>query len=321
MRQFPTRLLIGALVAAPVVASCQVAETGLGNMLYCDTLQGDFVVAGASTRIRDGAQTPTFNLNVAGIPNGATVVAAYANWSYLGNTPQPFNNIFLGGQLVTGQKSGEGNRDLVWGHDYAFAYTADVTSIITGNATYQVQGATDNVSANRIGEGISIVVVYELATAVLKEVNVYDGYTSTTTGDAEATLAFCNPYASNIKLFLNALDGQEELTDDFYVNNLYASDRFGLGGFENAWRGKLGPGASGRNYYDHILGDASDFVSLNDTDIRIDTDGFDDDAVRTDAIGHSFAAVSFQPVPEPGTIAVIILGLSALCRRKRSRGV
>lgn len=303
------------------MTAAQVTETGMGNMLYCETLKGDFVVTGASTRIRDGAQTPTFNLTVAGIPAGADVVKAYANWSYLGNTPMPFNSIQIAGQAVTGQKSGEGNRDLVWGHDYAFAYTADVTSIIIANGTYQITGATDNVGANRIGEGLSIVVVYEDDNSVLREVNIYDGYTSTTTGNAEATLAFCNPFASDLKLFANALDGQKGLTDDFYVNNLWASDRFGLGGYEDAWQGNLGPGGPGRNYYDHIIGDASDFVSVGDTQIKFETDGFDDDLIRTDAIGHSFAAVSFQPVPEPATIVAMSLGVAALCRRRKIGGV
>ncbi len=307
-------LWAGALVAS---VGAQVSETGMGNMIFCDTLRGDFVVAGASTRIRDGAQSPTFNLTVAGIPNGADVVAAYANWSYLGNTPMPFNSIVVAGQAVTGQKSGEGNRDLVWGHDFAFSYTADVTSLIFGNGSYSISGATDSTGANRIGEGISLVVIYEDPSSALREINVYDGYTSTTTGEGKATLAFCNPFGSELRLFANALDGQKTLTDDFYVNNWLVSDQLGLGGQENAWQGKLGPGAVGQNFYDHVYGDVSSFATVGDTELTFETDGFDDDLIRTDAIGHSFAAVSFQPVPEPTTIVAVSLGLAALFRRRR----
>src|SRR5262245_34946031 len=60
-------------------------ETGFGpTPIYSADLHGDFVVAGAYTRV-SGVSTPQttpFSVTLAGIPAGATVVKAYANWSY-----------------------------------------------------------------------------------------------------------------------------------------------------------------------------------------------------------------------------------------------
>jgi hypothetical protein len=321
LRQSLARSALAAVGVFAIVAvsRAQLSETGLGNVLYCNTIAGDFTVAGASTRVRDGDQTNPFALNVNTIPGGATVVAAYANWSYMGNNPQANNTILVNGTPVTGAKSGEGNRDLVWGMDYGFAYTADVTSLFTANGTYTVQGATDSTGAQRIGEGISVVIVYESSGAPTKEVNVYDGYTSTTTGDANGTLQFCLEYASDATLFLNGLDGQTTFTDEFFVNSQFASDQFGLGGASNAWQGTLGPGVAGRNYYDHALGNADAFMTAGDTSLTFQTIGFDmAGTAYTDAIGHSFAAMSFVPVPEPLSL-LAFAPIAALAARRRIR--
>lgn len=323
MNHLSLRAAAVAVVCASVVplAWSQVTETGFGNVVYCNTVAGDFTVAGASTRVRDGDQTNPFTLNVNTIPGGATVVAAYANWSYMGNNPQANNTILVNGTPVTGAKSGEGNRDLVWGHDYGFAYTADVTSLFTANGNYTIQGATDSSSAQRIGEGLSVVIVYEQTGAIEKEVSVYDGYTSTTTGDAEGTMNFCQAYDSDATFFLNGIDGQTIFTDDFFVNGQYASDSFGLGGSQNAWQGNLGPGVAGRNYYDHAYGDADAFLAQGDTSMTFQTIGFDyAGAFYTDAIAHSFGAVSFAPVPEPGLL-LAFGGLAAAALRRRRTGV
>src|SRR5678809_983866 len=53
--------------------------------LFNTTLNGDFVVAGSYTRVF-GAPTPQtdpFTVTLSGIPAGSTIVAAFANWSYL----------------------------------------------------------------------------------------------------------------------------------------------------------------------------------------------------------------------------------------------
>lgn len=315
MRKTRGWLFIG-LGFLSVAVPGQPLETGLGNRIYSDKIKGDFVVAGASSRIRQGVQTTDFTVAVAGIPMGATIVKAFANWSYLTNNATAANTILINDNPVTGQKSGEGARDLMWGFDKAAAYTADVTNLITGNGNLTIKGATDPSSGIRIGEGISIATIYRLDSLAEKEVNVYDGYTSTTTGDAFGTLNFARAYASDMKLFVNALDGQAIFSDDFYVNGRYASELPGLGGSANAWRGTLGPGGPGDNYYDHFVGDVSTFTNPNDMSITVETDGFDEPGPFTDAIGHSFAAVSFKPVPEPATLAVLGLGLAAFLRRR-----
>lgn len=317
-------LVIAAILVCSQAAFTQVLQTGMGNVLYCDEVNGDFVTVGASTRTASyqGAQTPTFDLSVNSIPANATVVKAIANWSYLGNAAPAINNIQIDGQAVQGNLSGEGQRDLVWGFEKAFAYTADITNIVNGNDVYRVTGATDNLGASRIGEGLSIVLVYSLAGAPLREVSIYDGYTSTTTADGSAELNFCNEYTGgDLHFFANALDGQVEFQDNFQVNGMDVNGALGTEPAPNAFMGNLGPGFPGENFYDHAEGDASTFVAANSFSMTYRTLGFDDiNQSDLDAIGHSFAAVSFQVVPEPSTIALLACGLASLTRRSwRSR--
>lgn len=314
-------LSLATLFVSPVWG--QSLQTGMGNLLFCENIQGDFATVGASTRtaLYDGAQSMAFPLHVGSIPNGARVVAAYANWSYLANNPADSNLIFINGMPVLGDLRGKGERDLAWGFEHAAAYTADVTDIFQQNATYTVVGATDDVTEQRIGEGISVVMVYELAGASTKEVSVYDGYTSSMTSDGSAQLNFCNEYAGGpLHFFTNALDGQLIYEDNFQINSMDVNGGLGTGVAPNAWRGSLGPGAVGHNFYDHAEGDASTWVGAGSMSMTYRTLGFDNiGANGADAIGHSFAAVAFQPVPEPGTLLALTLGFAGLVARRSRR--
>ncbi|MBN1796799.1 MAG: PEP-CTERM sorting domain-containing protein [Sedimentisphaerales bacterium] len=292
-------------------------ETGMGpNPIYTATLKGDFVVAGASTRIYSGApQTEPFSVNISGVPNGSQIVKAYANWSYLTDSPNGGGeaSITINGSPVTGNLTGQGD-DLCWGRDYAAAYTADVTSLILGggNGVYTIGSATDDASSGGIGEGFSLLLVYGNEASILKEINVYSGYThkASSSETATATYDFLNSYNGGpAHFFINALDGQNA-GDDFYINGILASGLIpGTGGPGDAWLGDLGPGASGTNYYDHAEGDASGFMIIGDMSLLAVTTG------GSDCIGHTFGAIAFTP--EPATMVLLSLGGMAVIRRRK----
>lgn len=292
-----------------------------GPMFYTQ-VEGDFVVGGASSRVRDGGVVgDTVTVSLTGIPAGATVVQAFANWSYMGDLLYSTNDVSVDGTAVTGTLAGYGENDLVWGYDYGMSYTADVSGLVTGNGDYDFRGIVDDRGKEWIGEGVSIVAVYRLDGMANRAVHIYHGYMSTTSGDSEASLGFNSAYeGGDAHFFTNAIDGQEGFTDDFLFNGTVASDDFGLSGFGNAFQGDLGLGPRDYNYYDHAEGDASAYMDVGDMNVRYKTEGFTNNgSLYTDAIGHSMAAVSFGVVPEPSLLLAAGLGLAALARQRRAR--
>lgn len=297
-----------------------VAEAGMGpDPLFRTVLQGDFVIGGASTRVRSGPpQTDPFQVGISGIPAGSTVVSAFANWSYLTNSPGALSeaDITINGMPVIGFLAGSGH-DLCWGFESGASYTADVTSLVSlagGNGSYTIGSAVDDATTGGIGEGFSLLVVYSNSALPLQEVDVYTGYTENVSSEvtgATANYGFGNPYIGGpAHLFINALDGQIA-SDDVYINGILASGVLpGTSGPGDAWQGALGPGGVGTNYYDHAEGNVSGFMNIDDMQLIVET------PPNSDCVGHSFGAISFV-IPEPATVCLLGLGGLSLLRRRR----
>lgn len=321
---FSIALLAGLGLAA------HATEAGLVTLSQFRT-NGDFVVGSNSSR-QFGAPTPQgdpFDITIAGIPNGATVQRAWINWSYMTNFPgeSTENTITVNGNQVTAAFTDTGTVDLNWGFNYGVGYTADITNLITGNNTYRIGSAVDDPGTGGIGEGATILAVWTMAGAPLKAINVYNGYTSTSTSDCKPTLNFLDPYTGGAaNFFVNALDGQSIFTDRFDINGIDSSALVG-GAAGNAWQGKTGPGATD-NMYDAFSGDIQGArLAVNSTSMNFQTIGFSNGYVLpgtnfTDDIGHTFSALSYTTtVPEPGTLAAWLLGclLLGVIRIRRPR--
>ncbi len=299
------RVFLATAGVLALAASAVAQDTGLSNV-YSTTVNGDFVVAGAGTRSSSNGQSDPFSVSIAGVPGGATIVKAYASWNYLTNAPGTHGAITIDGNAVAGSVVGTG-ADLCWGQAQGESYLADVTSLVSGNGSYSIGGAIDEGGVG-LGEGFSLLVIYDDGVSPAREVNVFAGYDSDQDGDpAEATFSWTTPYdGSSTHFFVNALDGQTA-DDMFLINGTDGSPLSGGSPFD-AWQGLLGPGFAGTNYYDHAEGDVGGYLSLGDTSLTLASN------TGSDCVGHSFGAISI--VPEPASMALLALGALALRRRR-----
>jgi len=323
-------------------AQGSLPETGLGTdetLIYSALLHGDFKVAGTSTRscnlfcsqvtgdpcvCASVLQSDPISLGITGIPAGATVVKAFANWSYVTDNPghEAEKSIVINSVSVSGSLSGQANnvcqpvpgvvprRDFL----YTAAYTADITGIVVdmgGNGSYTIYGALDEPTSGGLGEGISLLVLFAQPSEPLRIINIWSGLVSTespaTIPIATAMLNFRGPasgcafyWNEAMHLFVNALDGQLEPRDTWRLNSISAD---GFPGTQNnspldTWVGLLGPNANS-NLYDHADGDASLFVMSLDGSILVETERCLVCSCHCDCIGHSFAAIAFEhPLPD-----------------------
>jgi len=165
-----------ALTLVPLTASAQ-AITRFAR--FTGTI--NFVATGGSLRTSatDACAVGTSSTQaLAGIPAGASIVAAYLYWGGSGATVD--SNVTLNGQAVAAQRTfattfNNGGTNFPY-----FGGFADVTSRITGNGSLTFSGLTVTTGAPHCGSsavtaGWSVVAIYGSANERLRAVNVFDG--------------------------------------------------------------------------------------------------------------------------------------------------
>lgn len=344
------------------VASPPGAETGLGpNPVFSHFGPGaDFAVSGAATRVltipeNSPAAEPFFTLEAPAIPAGAIELKTLVVWHFLllGDPPTTctiaIDNLGGAGFVpVVGDKVGAGGSDLCWVKDGTVTYLADVTGlgVVALGAPNNISAATDRAlgtDTDAYGDGLTILVAYEVPGEPLRTVDVYAGYTSTESGidgEAGATLALSNTYVGGeLHFFLNALDGQLNggvdgpfFADTFEINGNEAF-AFAGGVLIDAWQGRLpatapaaGPPPDENWLYDHAEGDASLYVTAPADEIAAMTTR----NLPGDCVGHSLAAASFAAFPgveipamsaggfAATAVAVLVIGSAVMKRRDRA---
>lgn len=297
------KTVLGIAVLAGLAMSASAQWSGVP--FYHSVHRGDFVAAGASTRSLTGDAT----IGLFGLPAGSTVKAAYLNWNYLTNALGDGNqsNVVFNGNAVAANWGLSASPDLCWGFGLTAAYYADVTSLITGNGVYTLGGASDDFG---LGEGATLMVVYDLASDPLREVNLYDGVVSTDTSGQVINMPhnFVNAYDQGVLHFaINALDGQTfdpNNDENFYINGVNADTYGGSGFLNNPFGGFYD------NLYDLKDGDAQVFVANGDTGLLASTQ------IWNDCIGHTMSGIAFV-IPAPSSAA--LLGLAGLVAVRRRR--
>lgn len=313
-------------VAVAMALSAGVALADFSSApIWSDYVYGDYVVGGTSTRTTATAGTQTGDPVSVSVNWPGQVKAAFLNWNYLSydGAMTGDNVVTLNGTSVTADWTSISNDgDLCWGRDNTAAYTADVTAIVSaaGPGSFDVSGALDDAANGRLGEGVSLLVVFEDQSDYTEQraVHVYEGMTIAN-GDAEDASGLMSNWLTaypggDAHFFVNALDGQETYEEDFYVNGTNVSGLVnGTAGAGNAWRGQIGPGPGGglTVQYDQADDDVSAWMTAGDTALRFGTQLV---TGNYDCIGHTFGAISF--VPEPSALTLLVIGAGALWRRR-----
>jgi hypothetical protein len=132
------------------------------------TLTGGVTVAGVGLRgVGSG------NINLTGVPAGATVFRAHLYWATLGNS-NTYTQPSLDGNLVSGRLIGT-TGDTGWFVQNNFVYRADVTDLVSGNGTYTISGLPSDRLAGNDSQGASLVVIYRDNTQPRRTILINDG--------------------------------------------------------------------------------------------------------------------------------------------------
>ncbi|HEY6331625.1 MAG TPA: hypothetical protein VI756_20030 [Blastocatellia bacterium] len=132
------------------------------------TLPGDYTAAGVGLR---GLAQGT--VAISGIPAGASVQKALLYWGMLDDGEDPtLKQLTFNGTAITGERIGAGP-DTCWGRSNSFTYRADVTPFVAGNGTFNLTNVANG--GFILGEGASLVVIYQAAGLPSKTVMVADG--------------------------------------------------------------------------------------------------------------------------------------------------
>lgn len=293
----PRLILAPALVAALVIAPVLADQFG-PIPFFSTTVRGGFSIGQNASRVLSGSQTDNFpiELNWPG-----TVVRAIANWSYLTWDPFPGAlqdaTVTINAISVVGALTAVTEFDTDWGYDHVTSYSADVTEIVSnaGPGTFVIGSAIDEPPPTfSLGEGFTIVLIYDDG-GPLRHTHVYLGGINSSAfsqGTGLGRMRLAPGYAGgNLHFFVNAIDGQSTLHEDFFINSTNLSGILTGGIVGDAFPGAEGPpGSPGDVRYDRAEGDISPWISGGATEITFQSFWF---GIEHDAVGHTIGALSY----------------------------
>jgi uncharacterized repeat protein (TIGR01451 family) len=114
------------------------AVVPIGTSVKCNPCGA--TAAGTGLRNRDHG-----SITISGVPAGATVGRAVLVWGILYSGAQPANTIGFAGHQVSADVTSSISGNLCWGDTNTVGYAADVTSLVTGNGTYDITGPPNGV--------------------------------------------------------------------------------------------------------------------------------------------------------------------------------
>lgn len=214
----------------------------------------DWTIAGAGDA-RDG----TASLSLTGM--SGTLKNAFLYWGELNFSGSSDTNISFNGTSVTGTRLGT-SVDTCWSSDHSIGYFADVTSLVSGNGTFNITGM------GRGGQGASLVVVYDDGNVNNnRDLTFYAGNDSTDGSGQITTINLGNiAYDKGaVNVALSVGDGQSFTDGELQVNGT----SFGTNQFQ---------GASGA-LWDLQTYDITSILSKGDNAVQI-THESDDDCLQ-----------------------------------------
>ncbi len=252
------------------------AATGSLSTVLSESVHGGYTAAGTGMR-NLGYGT----ISIIGIPAGATVKSATLLWDILADSAGPsFAQGSLDGEAFTGTLWASGASPC-WSAGANFSYQADVTSLVTGNGSYQLTGFATGQSDGAdpwtsgstapLDEGASMVVVYELPSMPEVTVQIAEGATETPGGTASATLdGFTVGAKASASTTYIVADGQ-------MPGNTASFDGTTLPGVSFPGNDPQAvPHYSQGNLWDTVTTDVSSYLSPGDTSATIGVTGGQD---------------------------------------------
>jgi hypothetical protein len=217
-------------------------------------IRGDYAAAGVGLR----GQT-SGNINISGIPQGASVEKAYLYWGYLDNGEDAsLKTLTFSGVPVTGTLTGSGP-DTCWQRSNSYAYRADVTAEVTGNEAYSITGVATGGSI--LAEGASLAVVYKSDSSPAKVIDIWDGDSVVNQGGHSTSVSlngFTAVAPAGTQTTFIVGDGQASTPDNITNRSSFA----GSGGVIN-WNNNFS-GSDGQ-YWDTKTYDVSSVMAAGDT--------------------------------------------------------
>lgn len=287
-------LLLGWLIAAaPVLADTgngTTTSTGTGRKDSLDPLltvtqAGDYSAHGVGMR-----GTGSDTIVVGDVPAGSTVTRAFLYWAVLDNSSNPlFDDGIFNGTPISGVSIGT-DADPCWPVTTAFAFRADVTSLVFpgGNGAYALTGFGQG-SPTALNEGASLVVLYTDPAALRnRDIVIYNGADTINETVSTVTTTMTIPAVGtppDAKTTYIVADGQPAATD----RTLFDGNIIDM----NAFEGHDGPLWDTDTYTVQI----APFVSPGDTSVTV---GLQQGGGTSDCLTHVaqvFSANSQQVLP------------------------
>ncbi len=300
------RMFFGSVVA---LALCAAAPVLASDLTYFTTVTNtDYAVFGAGGMRGVG----TGSIVVSGL--SGTVTQAYLFWHGPTNDSGDSNALVtFNGSAVTGVNIGNSAPNC-WSFANSKAYRADVTALVSGNASYALanfrKGSTADIN------GVSLVIFYNDGNAANnRDVVIFNGNDSNTPNSFDAlgwnaSLAGINYSSGTVNMFMIVSDGQAFPDDEFRING---TTLLPAGG--SNWEGNTVPdqgtaASTNGGLWDQKIFNITSLVSPGLNTITIQPTAYQNDCLSM--IAAIFDLPAGAAPPPPGVRPVPALGTSGL---------